>query len=59
MHPADGNAGALGIESSGAVLVRPDGVVGWRAANDADASADVFAGVMGAMLGRRGAAAPV
>jgi putative polyketide hydroxylase len=32
-----GFPGAYGISPSGAVLVRPDGFVGWRAAEAADA----------------------
>ena len=31
-------ADAYGISSAGAVLVRPDGIVGWRAADAAGAS---------------------
>jgi len=43
---------AHGIAGTGAVLVRPDGYVAWRAATDERASAATAAGVLAALLGR-------
>jgi putative polyketide hydroxylase len=43
---------AVGISPSGAVLVRPDNIVAWRAADPASAPAAVMARVFAAMLGR-------
>src|SRR5581483_2572528 len=48
-----GFADAYGIAPSGAVLVRPDGFVGWRAQNEADASASTLRGVLSSILARR------
>ena len=45
-------ADAYGIAPSGAVLVRPDGVVGWRAQNADGASADALAATVNAILCR-------
>ena len=49
---------AYGISRSGAVLVRPDGFVGWRAVDAADASASVLAEVLRALLCREDARTP-
>lgn len=49
---------AYGITASGAVLVRPDGMVGWRAQNTENASASTMRNVLSAMLARRSTAAP-
>jgi hypothetical protein len=43
---------AVGISPSGAVLVRPDGVVAWRAVEAAAAVRETMARVFAAMLGR-------
>jgi 2-polyprenyl-6-methoxyphenol hydroxylase-like FAD-dependent oxidoreductase len=43
---------AFGITPAGAVLVRPDSVVGWRAAGRGATPAATVAGVFAAMLGR-------
>jgi hypothetical protein len=43
---------AYGITPSGAVLVRPDGVVGWRAAEDSEASAATISRALAAVLCR-------
>jgi 2-polyprenyl-6-methoxyphenol hydroxylase-like FAD-dependent oxidoreductase len=45
-------ADAYGITSAGAVLVRPDGVVGWRAVDAAGASNDNMRDVLTALLCR-------
>jgi 2-polyprenyl-6-methoxyphenol hydroxylase-like FAD-dependent oxidoreductase len=42
---------AYGLERTGAVLVRPDGYVAWRAATDERASAASAAGVLAALFG--------
>ena len=39
-------AAAYGIGVGGAVVVRPDGVVGWRAADGREDAGEVLAGVM-------------
>ena len=45
-----------GVSDGGAVLVRPDGHVAWRAAGECDAaSATTLAGVLGQVLARDGA----
>jgi 2-polyprenyl-6-methoxyphenol hydroxylase-like FAD-dependent oxidoreductase len=44
--------GAYGISPSGAVLVRPDGFVGWRAINAADASPVALVNVLDMLLCR-------
>jgi len=41
---------SYGISPSGAVLVRPDGFVGWRAADAVDTPAEVLAGVLDSLL---------
>jgi len=46
-------AGAYGISAAGAVLVRPDGVVGWRAADATDASEATAREALTALLCRR------
>jgi 2-polyprenyl-6-methoxyphenol hydroxylase-like FAD-dependent oxidoreductase len=43
---------ALGISPAGAVMVRPDNLVAWRAAGAGRTPADTMARVFGAMLGR-------
>jgi 2-polyprenyl-6-methoxyphenol hydroxylase-like FAD-dependent oxidoreductase len=50
---------AYGITPSGAVLVRPDGMVGWRAPTAAGASASALHGVLSSILAQRSTAAPV
>ena len=50
--PEGGFADGYGITPTGAVLVRPDGIVAWRAETDAAASAEAFAAVLGAILDR-------
>jgi putative polyketide hydroxylase len=45
-------ADAYGITGAGAVLVRPDGVVGWRAMDAAGASKDNMRDVLAALLCR-------
>ena len=44
---------AYGISPSGAVIVRPDGYVGWRATTDDDASAETVRRVMASLLCRQ------
>ena len=44
--------GAYGITSAGAVLVRPDGVVGWRAKTADDASAQTLIRALASLLCR-------
>ena len=51
--PGDAFADAYGISSAGAVLVRPDGFVGWRAHDDAAASEAAIDGVVETLLLRR------
>jgi putative polyketide hydroxylase len=46
---------AYGISPDGAVLVRPDGFVAWRAAEAADVTADDLAGVLSRVLCREDA----
>lgn len=43
---------AYGISDDGAVLVRPDGFVAWRAPDGADAKAEAMAGVLSRVLCR-------
>jgi hypothetical protein len=43
---------AYGITTSGAVIVRSDGVIGWRAAGDDEASAATISGVIAALVCR-------
>jgi hypothetical protein len=50
-------ADAYGISPSGAVVVRPDGFIGWRAQTDADASASAISRVLTALSARRSTAA--
>jgi 2-polyprenyl-6-methoxyphenol hydroxylase-like FAD-dependent oxidoreductase len=50
-------AEAYGITPSGAVVVRPDGFVGWRAATDAGASSSAISRVLSTLLVRKSAAA--
>ncbi len=45
-------ADAYGITAAGAVLVRPDGVVGWRAAEADGASEDTMRGTLASLLCR-------
>jgi hypothetical protein len=46
----DGFPEAYGISPTGAVLVRPDGYVGWRSADDANASQEEMTRVVGSLL---------
>jgi putative polyketide hydroxylase len=50
--PAGGFDTACGLTPSGCVLVRPDGVVAWRATNGNHASETVLGGHLHAILGR-------
>ncbi|HSC03529.1 MAG TPA: hypothetical protein VLC49_09425, partial [Solirubrobacteraceae bacterium] len=50
-------ADAYGITAAGAVLVRPDGVVGWRAAEADGASEDTMRGTLASLLCRNAEAA--
>ena len=50
--PDGGFCAAVGVSPSGAVLVRPDNVVAWRAVEGGTAPAAVMARVFAAMLGR-------
>jgi 2-polyprenyl-6-methoxyphenol hydroxylase-like FAD-dependent oxidoreductase len=52
--PAHAFADAYGISPSGAVLVRPDGVVAWRERTAERASAELVAGVLAQLLARPG-----
>jgi 2-polyprenyl-6-methoxyphenol hydroxylase-like FAD-dependent oxidoreductase len=45
---------AYGISRSGAVIVRPDGIVAWRAADATGASEEVIHDVLAALVSRRG-----
>jgi len=56
IDPDGGFAEAYGLSDSGAVLVRPDGVVAWRA-RSADDAAEGVVTALGAVLGRVDAAA--
>jgi putative polyketide hydroxylase len=51
-NPDGSFAEAYGITSTGAAIVRPDGYVGWRAADGAGASRDALARVLASLLGR-------
>jgi hypothetical protein len=48
--PAGRFEALYGVESDGAVLVRPDGFVGWRAQRAGDASTDDLAGALATIL---------
>jgi putative polyketide hydroxylase len=50
-------ADAYGVTAAGAVLVRPDGVVGWRAAEADGASEDTMRGTLASLLCRNAKAA--
>ncbi|MGW0131143.1 FAD-dependent oxidoreductase [Streptomyces sp. NPDC003299] len=50
--PAGAWAAAYSVRAGGAVLVRPDGVVAWRAADAQDDPEAVFDGVLKALLAR-------
>jgi 2-polyprenyl-6-methoxyphenol hydroxylase-like FAD-dependent oxidoreductase len=51
---ADGRfAEAYGISAAGAVIVRPDGIVAWRAADATDVSPDAIEAVLGSLVCRR------
>jgi 2-polyprenyl-6-methoxyphenol hydroxylase-like FAD-dependent oxidoreductase len=50
--PHRGFPDAYGISPAGAVLVRPDGIVGWRAVDAAQASAGAFAEALATLLCR-------
>lgn len=50
---ADGRfAEAYGVSATGAVIVRPDGIVAWRAADATDVSRDAIKAVLGALVCR-------
>jgi 2-polyprenyl-6-methoxyphenol hydroxylase-like FAD-dependent oxidoreductase len=51
--PAGVLAGAYGCGVDGAVLVRPDGFVGWRATDAAEATAETVARALSTLLSRR------
>ena len=48
-------AAGYGIGASGAVVVRPDGFVGWRAQTDAGASPSVISGVLARLVAAKSA----
>ena len=48
--PAGGFPGAYGISAAGAVLVRPDGVVGWRCADATGVSEATMHDVLSSLL---------
>jgi putative polyketide hydroxylase len=48
--PAGRFEALYGVEPEGAVLVRPDGFVGWRARRATDVSADALAGALATIL---------
>jgi hypothetical protein len=52
VDPAGGFAAAYGLSGAGAVLVRPDGIVGWRATDAAGASEATAREVLTALLCR-------
>jgi 2-polyprenyl-6-methoxyphenol hydroxylase-like FAD-dependent oxidoreductase len=52
-------AEAYGISRSGAVIVRPDGIVAWRAADATGASADVVHDVLATLVSRSAPVAPM
>jgi putative polyketide hydroxylase len=52
--PSGGFPAAFGITPSGAVLVRPDGFVAWRAKADGDASAERIKAALTTVLCRAG-----
>jgi 2-polyprenyl-6-methoxyphenol hydroxylase-like FAD-dependent oxidoreductase len=52
IDPDGGFADAYGISGAGAVLVRPDGIVGWRAADAAGASETTIRGTFASLLCR-------
>jgi hypothetical protein len=47
-------AAAYGVDESGAVLVRPDGYVGWRSASMAKDPVAALGGAMATIMGNRG-----
>ena len=51
--PAGGFAPAYGVGSRGAVLVRPDGFVAWRAKGEQEVSAEQFERVLSTLLSRQ------
>ena len=50
--PDGGCADAYGLGRDGVVLIRPDGFVGWRATDAAEASAETGARALSALLAR-------
>jgi putative polyketide hydroxylase len=50
--PEAGFADAYGISATGAVLIRPDGIVGWRAPDAQGASRQAFGGILDSLLCR-------
>jgi putative polyketide hydroxylase len=51
MDPDEGFAESYGITATGAVLVRPDGFVAWRATTDEEASEKRIAEALRVLLG--------
>ena len=51
MDPNGNFAESYGITPTGAVLVRPDGFVAWRAATDGEAESHSLSAVLGSLLG--------
>ena len=52
LDPEGTFADAYGITAAGAVLVRPDGIVGWRAADAAGAAETTMRGALASLLCR-------
>jgi hypothetical protein len=50
---AGGFEAAFGTGAAGAVLVRPDGLIAWRASASVEDLEDELSGALGAALGRR------
>ena len=59
VDPHDRFADAYGIAVTGAVIVRPDGIVAWRAVDAIDVSPEAIRAVLGALLCRRDPDAPL
>jgi putative polyketide hydroxylase len=51
-------AAAYGLSPSGAVIVRPDGFVAWRAVDDKGATRETMAAALSSLMGRGGAVLP-
>ena len=52
LDPSDAFADTYGITAAGAVIVRPDGIVGWRATDAADVSDATMRGTLASLLCR-------